>query len=826
MGSDRRWMYARLKDGLLTSEFIEGIEQFITFAKQHPEWMDGDKLKCPCNHRKCQNRNYADENTIRLHLMKHGFVPYYYKWILHGEPRTSNIDSQNINVMIAESVQEVDNSTSNTYEQMRLQRLYASNATAKEMRWHAEHDHEDGVMCHCSDATTWKHFNKTHPSFAAEVRNEEYMFLTVLVPGPRNPKDKLDVYLQPLIAELKQLWEVGVETYDASKKNNFNMRVALLWTISDFPAYSMLSGWSTAGKTACPYCRDDSDAFTLTKGGKQSWFDNHHENNSCKAKNTGWKRRSIFWDLPYWSTNMLRHNLDVMHIEKNVFENIFNTVMNVEGKTKDNAKSREDLKEFCHRPELERDMATGKYPKACYTLDKQSKAVLCEWLKNLRFPDGYVSNMGRCIDMRKLKLFGMKSHDCHVFMQRLLPIAFRELLPKNVWQALTELSNFFRELTSTTLREEAMLQLNEEIPIILCKLERIFPPSFFDSMEHLPVHLAYEAWIAGPVQYRWMYPFERYLRKLKNNVKNKAKVEGSICNAYLVEEASSFCAHYFEPHVNTRHRKVPRNDDTVEHMDEHLANKSIFTHSSIFVNELHMANPNINDKQVDEKLEREFDKWFNKYVHNPSNNISSQFLKDLSKGPLRSVMSYNSYVVNGYKFHTKSHGSHRATMNSGVCIKGTNYSIDESDYYGQLIEVLRLEYTGLPIKRIVLFKCDWFDPTMNVGTNIHPKYKLVDINKKRSFNRYKPFVLAIQAAQVNYSIYPSLTHDKDEWWAMFKIKAISVIDLPNQVNVTTPPTREEPFQEDEMEDVEDEEELELDSESDEECDDVYDSDTN
>ncbi|XP_057999097.1 uncharacterized protein LOC131177938 [Hevea brasiliensis] len=118
MGSDRRWMYARLKDGLLTSEFIEGIEQFITFAKQHPEWMDGDKLKCPCNHRKCQNRNYADENTIRLHLMKHGFVPYYYKWILHGEPRTSNIDSQNINVMIAESVQEVDNSTSNTYEQM------------------------------------------------------------------------------------------------------------------------------------------------------------------------------------------------------------------------------------------------------------------------------------------------------------------------------------------------------------------------------------------------------------------------------------------------------------------------------------------------------------------------------------------------------------------------------------------------------------------------------------------------------------------------------------------------------------------------------------
>ena len=136
--------------------------------------------------------------------------------------------------------------------------------------------------------------------------------------------------------------------------------------------------------------------------------------------------------------------------------------------------------------------------------------MLCEWLQNLKFPDGYVSNMGRCVDMRKLKLFGMKSHDCHVFMQRLIPVAFRELLPSTVWWALTEISNFFRDLTSNVIREEDMLRLNEDIPIIICKLERIFPPSFFDSMEHLPVHLAYEAWIAGLVQYRWMYPFERY----------------------------------------------------------------------------------------------------------------------------------------------------------------------------------------------------------------------------------------------------------------------------------------------------------------------------
>ena len=387
--------------------------------------------------------------------------------------------------------------------------------------------------------------------------------LSIIVPGPRNPKEKLDVFLQPLIAELKHLWEVGVQTYDVSSKQNFQMRAALMWTISDFPAYSMLSGWSTAGKLACPYCMENSDAFTLSKGGKTSWFDNHRkfllmehpfrrnkkafrkgqtvlkgappirsgveileiiENYGFKkvteidadginaqiSKNChcGWKKRSIFWDLPYWKTNLIRYNLDVMHIEKNFFDNIFNTIMNVEGKTKDNAKSREDLKEFCSHPELHRNETTNKYPKACYSLEKDAKEALCKWLKELRFPDGYASNMGRCVDMKKHKLFGMKSHDCHVFMQRLIPIAFRELLPGNVWQAVTEISIFFKNLTSTVIKKEDMEHLEKDIPIILCRLERIFPPSFFDSMEHLPIHLAYESMIAGPVQYRWMYPFE------------------------------------------------------------------------------------------------------------------------------------------------------------------------------------------------------------------------------------------------------------------------------------------------------------------------------
>ena len=104
--------------------------------------------------------------------------------------------------------------------------------------------------------------------------------------------------------------------------------------------------------------------------------------------------------------------------------------------------------------------------------------------------------------------------------------------------------------------------------------------------------------------------------------------------------------------------------------------------------------------------------------------------------------------MNGYKFHTLGYGSTKATMNSGVCIKGSNFSATELDFYGQLIEVLQLEYPALPLKRVILFNCHWFDPTPNLGTRNNRRYKLVDVNHTRRFNRYEPFILAEQAMQI------------------------------------------------------------------------------
>jgi len=93
-----------------------------------------------------------------------------------------------------------------------------------------------------------------------------------MIPGPKNLGKKLDVFLRPLIDELNNLWFVGVETYDVYKKENFQSRAALMWTISDFPAYGMLSGWSTHDNLSCPYCMEHHKAFRLKNRGKTLFF--------------------------------------------------------------------------------------------------------------------------------------------------------------------------------------------------------------------------------------------------------------------------------------------------------------------------------------------------------------------------------------------------------------------------------------------------------------------------------------------------------------------------------------------------------------------------
>ncbi|CAH9124384.1 unnamed protein product [Cuscuta epithymum] len=150
------------------------------------------------------------------------------------------------------------------------------------------------MMAHPSDCEAWRHFDRCHPQFAMEPRNvrlelcsdgfapfgrfgknysccpvmltpdmcmkSHFIFLSLICPGSKDPGRKIDIYLQPLIER---------RTYDVSSDQVFIMKATIIWTISDFPVYVMLSGWSTHGLMGCPICMEKSGANWLSYSKKR-----------------------------------------------------------------------------------------------------------------------------------------------------------------------------------------------------------------------------------------------------------------------------------------------------------------------------------------------------------------------------------------------------------------------------------------------------------------------------------------------------------------------------------------------------------------------------
>ncbi|XP_048624651.1 uncharacterized protein LOC106417121 [Brassica napus] len=269
-----------------------------------------------------------------------------------------------------------------------------------------------------------------------------------------------------------------------------------------------------------------------------------------------WKKRSIFFKLPYWEELPVRHNLDVMHVERNVAASLVSTLLHC-GKSKDGLAARKDLEELGIRPDLH-PRVQGKrtyLPPAPWSLSKQEKKIFCRRLFDFKGPDGYCSNISRGVSLDDCKVSGLKSHDYHVLMQQLLPIALKGLLPKGPRLAIFRLCSFFNLLCQRVIDMEKLLVMEAEIVETLCLFERYFPPSLFDIMLHLTVHLGREARLGGPVHFRWMYPFERYMKVLKDFVRNPARPEGCIAECYLAEECIRFCSEFLKKTTNVQEKQ-------------------------------------------------------------------------------------------------------------------------------------------------------------------------------------------------------------------------------------------------------------------------------
>ena len=197
---------------------------------------------------------------------------------------------------------------------------------AKHIRWHSTNSSQDSKMRSVVDSEQWSFIRENFPSFSRQDRNVRmglaldgvnphslqsskhfvwpvmlvlynlppylltkrfFISLSMIIPGPTSPsEDTIDVYLQPLVHELKKLW-VDMQATDMSEpvgpNRSFLLRGMLIWTIHDFPAYTLISGQTGKGSAVCRVCGEGTfveysrEAHKTIFLGNRRWLrPNHH----------------------------------------------------------------------------------------------------------------------------------------------------------------------------------------------------------------------------------------------------------------------------------------------------------------------------------------------------------------------------------------------------------------------------------------------------------------------------------------------------------------------------------------------------------------------
>ena len=157
---------------------------------------------------------------------------------------------------------------------------------------------------------------------------------------------------------------------------------------------------------------------------------------------------------------------------------------------------------------------------------------------------GYSGLISRFLDWQKKNFSGMKSHDCHVLMTQILPVAIRGIMDEHVRDTLLGLCNFFDVINRKSIGVRQLHRLQEEIVVILCELEIYFPPAFFDICLHLLLHVVDDIRQLGPTFMHYMMPFERMNGVMKGYVRNRAALDASMAKGFLTYECISFCQSY------------------------------------------------------------------------------------------------------------------------------------------------------------------------------------------------------------------------------------------------------------------------------------------
>ena len=171
------------------------------------------------------------------------------------------------------------------------------------------------MLRHLADSSQWKKIDHLYTDFSKEARNlrlglatdgmnpygslstqhsllpvllviynlspwlcikRKSMKLSMMISGPRQPGNDIDVYLSSLIEDLTKLWDEGVLVFEGFQNETFHLRAMLFCTINDFLVYENLSRYSVKGHLACPICEEDISYIQLKHGRKKVYTRHQH----------------------------------------------------------------------------------------------------------------------------------------------------------------------------------------------------------------------------------------------------------------------------------------------------------------------------------------------------------------------------------------------------------------------------------------------------------------------------------------------------------------------------------------------------------------------
>nr|AAM19041.1 putative transposon-like protein RIM2 [Oryza sativa Japonica Group] len=740
---DRQWMYADRR----SKEFIEGVHYLLRVAEANKR---NGFICCPCN--KCKNqKEYSASRTIHFHLFESGFMPSYNCWTSHDEQGVEMEEDEAEDENIPDWAQytgfegnqtgEVDldagdNDAADDLRQMlqdakedcesekeahKLERMLEDHRTslypgceqghkknkgnARMMRWHAEERQQDGMLRHPVDGSQWRNIDIKFKDFGKDARNIRFGL------SPKQPGNDIDVYLRPLVEDLKLLWKKeGVPVWDEDKQEEFNLRALLFVTINDWPALSNLSGQSNKGYKACTHCMDETES-TYLKHYRKVVYMGHRRfltaNHPVQKKGKHFEHKADHRTKPKHRSGKtvfamvkdlkefldVRHAIDMMHLTKNLCVNLLG-FLDVYGKSKDTLEARNDLKHMEQRGDLHpepKEKGSHYLSPASYTLSKAEKESMFECFESVKVPSGYSKNIKRIISTKEKKFTNLKSHDYHVLMTQLLPVIIRGILPDNIRATITKLCAFMNAISQKVIDPDRLEALQNDVVQCLVSFELIFPPSFFNIMMHLLCHLVKEIGILGPVYLHNMFPFERYMGVLKKYVRNRA------------------LAPYIEEHLALlRARNIGKSDAwiTRHHIDT-------------------------------------FPAWLRQHLL--GNETINQQLAFLARGPSGSIVTFQGYEINGYTFYTRAQDMKSTNQNSVVRIDAMGHDGTTGTYYGAIKDIWELDYGPL---KVPLFRCQWVRLTGGGVTIDDSGMTTVDLNKVGYLD--EPFVLANDITQVFY----------------------------------------------------------------------------